>query len=110
MIFGNKLKQAEKAAQKKNTKKLIELAKDKKSDVALCAIKGMGKAGGEDCVNYLVTQLRNIDPAFRAAAAASLGEIGDPHAKAHIHGALRFEKDEATVRIMHEALARIRDY
>ena len=110
MIFGDKMKQAEKAAEKKNGKKLIELAKDKKADVALAAVRGMGKVGGEDCVNYLVTQLRNIDPAFRAAAAASLGEIGDPHAKAHIHGALRFEKDEAAIKIMHESLARIRDY
>ena len=110
MFFGNKMKQVEKATLKKNGKKLIELAKSKKPDVALAAVKGMGKAGGEDCINYLVTQLRNIDPSFRAAAAASLGEIGDPHAKAHIHGALRFEKDEAIVKIMHEALAKIRDY
>ena len=110
MVFGNKMKQIERAAEKKNDKKLIELAKSKKADVALAAVKGMGAAGGEDCVNYLVTQLRNIDPAFRSAAAASLGQIGDPHAKAHIHGALRFEKDEATVKVMHEALARIRDY
>jgi len=110
MIFGNKMTQVEKAAEKKNGKKLIELAKNKKADISLAAVKGMGKAGGEDCVNFLVTQLRNIDPAFRAAAATSLGQIGDPHAKAHIHGALRFEKDEKAVKAMHEALARIRDY
>lgn len=110
MIFGDKMKQVEKAAQKKNSKKLIDLARDKKADVALAAVKGMGLAGGEDCVNYLVTQLRNIDPAFRAAAATALGQIGDPHAKAHIHGALRFEKDESTVKAMHEALTHIRDY
>ena len=110
MIFGDKMKQVEKAAQKKNGKKLIKLAQGKKADVSLAAIKGMGRAGGEDCINFLVTQLRNASPEFRAAAAASLGQIGDPHAKAHIHGALRFEKDEKTVKIMHEALASIHDY
>lgn len=110
MFFGDKMKQAERATFKRNRKKLIELAQCKKPDVALAAIRGLGKAGGEDAVNYLVTQLRNISPEFRAAAALSLGEIGDPHAKAHIHGALKFEKDEATVKAMHEALEKLADY
>lgn len=110
MIFGNKMQQVERAAAKRNSKKLLELAQCKKPEVALAAIEGLGKAGGENAINYLVTQLRNINPAFRAAAARSLGEIGDPHAKAHIHGALKFEKDEAAVSAMHQALRKIADY
>lgn len=110
MIFGDKMKKVERATAKRKSAKLIELAKDKKADVSLAAIRGLGKAGGEEAVNFLVTQLRNIDPKFRAAAATSLGEIGDPHAKAHIHGALRYEKDESTVKAMHAALAKIADY
>lgn len=110
MIFGDKMKQVERATDKRKSKKLIELAQCKKTDVQLAAIRGLGKAGGEDAVNFLVTQLRNISPEFRAAAATALGDIGDPHAKAHIHGALKFEKDAATVQAMHAALAKIADY
>ncbi|MBR6786495.1 MAG: HEAT repeat domain-containing protein [Clostridia bacterium] len=110
MILGDKMKQVERATEKRKSSKLIELAQCKKADVQLAAIRGLGKAGGEDAVNFLVTQLRNISPEFRAAAATALGEIGDPHAKAHIHGALKFEKDTATVQAMHAALAKIADY
>ena len=110
MIFGSKMQKVERAAAKKNSKKLLELARCKNPEVSLAAIKGLGKAGGEDAVNFLVTQLRNINPQFRAEAALALGNIGDPHAKAHIHGALKFEKDEAAVNAMHQALRCIADY
>lgn len=110
MFFGDKMKQVERATEKKKSKKLIELAQCKKADVQLAAIRGLGKAGGEEAINFLVTQLRHNNAQFRAAAALSLGEIGDPHAKAHIHGALRYEKDEATVKAMHTALAKLADY
>ena len=110
MIFGDKMKQVERATEKRKSAKLIELAQCKKNDVRLAAIRGLGKAGGEEAINFLVTQLRNSDSQFRAAAATSLGEIGDPHAKAHIHGALRYEKDESTIKAMHTALGKLADY
>lgn len=110
MIFGNKMKQVESAIAHKKSAKLIELAKGKDAEAALAAVKGLGKVGGEDAINFLVTQLRHIKPEFRAAAATSLGEIGDPHAKAHISGVLKFEKDAATVKAMHAAMAKISDY
>lgn len=110
MIFGDKMKQVERAIDKRKSKKLIELAQYKNADVALAAIRGLGKSGGEEAINFLVTQLRNSSAQFRAAAALSLGEIGDPHAKAHIHGALRYEKDEDTVKSMHTALSKLADY
>lgn len=110
MIFGNKLKRVESAIAHKKASKLIDLGKDKDATVALAAIAGLGKVGGEEAVNFLVTQLRNIDPKFRAAAATALGAIGDPHAKAHISGVLKFEKDAETVKAMHAAMGQIRDY
>lgn len=110
MFFGDKMKQVERATEKRKSKKLIELAQCKKDDVRLAAIRGLGKSGGEEAINFLVTQLRHTDPQFRAAAALSLGEIGDPHAKAHIHGALRYEKNETTVKAMHTALGKLADY
>lgn len=110
MLFGNKAKRVESAIAHKKAAKLVELAKDKDEAVSLSAVKGLGQVGGEDAVNFLVTQLRHIKPEFRAAAATSLGQIGDPHAKAHISGVLRFEKDEATVQAMHAAMAKLADY
>ena len=106
MLFGNKTKQVESAIDHKKADKLIALAKDKDEAVALAAVKGLGVVGGEDAINFLVTQLRHIKP----AAATSLGEIGDPHAKAHISGVLKFEKDTATIQAMHAAMAKIADY
>lgn len=110
MLFGNKMKQVESAVAHKKAGKLIELAQGKDAEAALAAVKGLGQVGGEDAINFLVTQLRSIDPKIRAAAASSLGEIGDPHAKAHIMGVLKFEKDADTVKVMHAALGKIRDY
>ena len=110
MLFGNKTKQVESAIAHKKADKLIALAKDKDEAVALAAVKGLGVVGGEDAINFLVTQLRHIKPEFRAAAATSLGEIGDPHAKAHISCVLKFEKDTATIQAMHAAMAKIADY
>ncbi len=110
MLFGNKTKQVESAIDHKKADKLIALAKDKDEAVALAAVKGLGVVGGEDAINFLVTQLRHIKPEFRAAAATSLSEIGDPHAKAHISGVLKFEKDTATIQAMHAAMAKIADY
>lgn len=110
MLFGNKMKQVESAVAHKKEEKLIALAQGKDSEVVLAAVQGLGKVGGENAVNFLVTQLRSINPKTRAAAALSLGEIGDPHAKAHISGVLKFEKDAETVKAMHEALGKIRDY
>lgn len=110
MIFGNKMKQVESAIAHKKEKKLIELSQGKDPQVVLAAIAGLGKVGGENAINFLVTQLRNIDPQMRAAAATALGDIGDPHAKAHISGVLKFEKNADTVKAMHAAMAKISDY
>jgi HEAT repeat protein len=110
MLFASKPKQVESAIAHKKADKLISLAKDKDKNVAISAIRGLGTVGGEDAVNFLVTQLRHITPEYRAAAATSLGEIGDPHAKAHISGVLKFEKDADTINAMHAAMARLADY
>ena len=66
MLFGNKTKQVESAIDHKKADKLIALAKDKDEAVALAAVKGLGVVGGEDAINFLVTQLRHIKPEFRA--------------------------------------------
>ena len=56
MLFGNKTKQVESAIDHKKADKLIALAKDKDEAVALAAVKGLGVVGGEDAINFLVTQ------------------------------------------------------
>lgn len=110
MLFGNKMQQVEKAVEKKKGDKLIELAKAKDAAVGEAAIIGMGKVGGEDCVNFLVTQLRSINPKYRAAAATALGNIGEAHAKAFISSVMKFEKDADAQKAMRDALAKISDY
>ena len=60
MLFGNKTKQVESAIDHKKADKLIALAKDKDEAVALAAVKGLGVVGGEDAINFLVTQLRRL--------------------------------------------------
>ena len=67
MLFGNKTKQVESAIDHKKADKLIALAKDKDEAVALAAVKGLGVVGGEDAINFLVTQLRHIKPEFQDA-------------------------------------------
>ena len=58
----------------------------------------------------LIALAKDKDEAVALAAVKGLGEIGDPHAKAHISGVLKFEKDTATIQAMHAAMAKIADY
>ena len=109
-MFGNKLSKVEKAIEKRKIDKLAELMMDKDETVRLAAIDGLGKLKAEDMVNPIITLLRDPSAAVRVHAAQALGQIGDPHSKAHIVHAAQAEKDESVRAEMVRAEAQLREY
>ena len=110
VMFGNKLGKVERAIEKKKVDKLAELMMDKDEAVRLAAIDGLGKLKAGDAVNPLITLLRDASAQVRVHAAQALGQIGDPHSKAHIIHAAQAEKDEQVKQEMVRAEALLREY
>ena len=106
-MFGNKLLKIDRLVEKKKGDALAPLGLDKKQEVRLKAIQGMGQVGGESCYNMLVTCLRDADPMVRSAAAAALSQMGNPRARGHIEHQLKAETDPQVRDNMKAALGRI---
>jgi len=84
---------------------LIELLHEAQySPVRTAAIKGIGRFGGQQHAALLYPFLRHRDEDFRAAAAAALGDIGDPEAIEHIRAALAVESFPWVGEIMQNSL------
>ena len=100
----------DKAVEKRNPGALIELAQSKDAALRLAAIAGLGKVGGDESTNYLVTQLGNAEPTVRVAVADALGAIGDMHTKAHVSAQISRETDPLVKDAMCKAMANIKGY
>lgn len=107
-MFGSKQDKIQKAIEKKRIPDLIKFSQDKEKDIVLAAIAGLGKIVDDDSFNALVPFLNNPDAALRSAAATSLGEIGNEHAKAFLLHASTIEKDEAAKKAMELAASKLR--
>lgn len=106
-MFGNKLSKIDKLVEKKKGDALAPLGLDKKQEVRLKAIQGMGQVGGDTCYNMLVTCLRDADPIVRSAAASALAQLADPRARGHIEHQLKAETDPQVRDHMKAALSKI---
>ena len=109
-MFGSKMSKVEKAIEKNNLKALLDLADAKDPEVRMAAIVGMGKVGGDDASNYLITQLRNPEAPVRIAVAQALGLLADMHTKAHVAAQLAKETDPEVRDAMSKAMGNIKDY
>jgi HEAT repeat protein len=109
-MFGNNLSKVEKAIQKNNPSALVELAEGKDAEQKIAAILGLGKLGGENAINYLVTKLNDADPKIRIAVAQALGAIADPHTKAHVSAQRNRETDSQVREALSKAMAGIGGY
>ena len=106
-MFGSKEQKLEKMVEKKNTAGIIKLINDKDSIIALKAVEALGKVPGDDSYNTLITLLRSPRADVRAAAATSLGALGDQKARAHIDHMIGNEKDAVVVEAMKKALSKL---
>lgn len=109
-MFGDKMSKVEKAIEKRNPKALIDLAETKDTALRLAAIAGLGKVGGDDAANYLITQLGGSDPQVRIAVAEALGVMGDMHTKAHVSAQLNKETDPQVREAISKAMKNIKGY
>ena len=109
-MFGSKQDKIQKAVEKKKVASVVKFLEDKDRDVVLAALKGLGSITGDDSFNALVPFLSSTDADFRAAAAASLGEIGNAHAKAFLLHAITIEKDEKVKKAMEQANGKLKEH
>ena len=109
-MFGNKMKQVEKAIKKDNTSKLVDLCDNKDQEVCLAAIEGLGSIGGDGAANYLVSHLQSAEPKVRIAIAHALGVLGDIHSKAAVVAQMNKEEDPDVREALSKALTHIKSY
>ncbi len=109
-MFGNPMSKVTKAIEKKNAKVLITLADSNDLEVRKAAMIGLGKIGGEDVSNYLITRLASTDPAVRIIVADALALLGDVHTKAHVSAQMTRETDPKVRDALGKAMASIKGY
>ena len=109
-MFGNKMNLVEKAIRKNNASTLVGLCDNKDQEVYLSAIAGLGKVGGEESVNYLVSHLQHTDPKARIAIAHALGTLGDIHTKAFVSEQMSKEEHPEVRKALSTALGQIKSY
>jgi HEAT repeat protein len=109
-MFGNSMSKVTKAIEKKNAAALITLADSKDMEVRQAALIGLGKVGGEEVSNYLITQLASSDPAVRITVANALALLGDMHTKAHVSAQMTRETDPKVRDALGKAMASIKGY
>jgi HEAT repeat protein len=108
-MFGNDLSKVEKLVAKKKDGELAKLTGSKDEAVRLAAIAGLGKVGGEDGYNALVTLLRSPEPQIRIAVANAMAELADPKLRAHIEHLAKNETDPKVSAALLAALAKIKE-
>lgn len=103
----SKLKNIEKAIEKKDVHELLDYAVSTDKSIRLKAVDGLGKVGGEGAFNLLVPMLRNADVECRSAAAKALGNLGDARALAFIYDRLNREEDSSVKQILLDSMAQL---
>ena len=103
--FGDKVRRAHRAAERKNKNALLRLMKDESYAVQIAAIKGLGKAGDVGCCPALLAALQDPEFEVRAAAAESLGLIGDADVRARLLERLPEEKNDFVRQNIRAAIA-----
>ena len=96
-MFGNNLAKVERCIKKRNVNALINLSGSKKTEVAIAAIRGLGRCASDEAYNALIPFLRDSNPEKRAAAAYALGLLRRPAAGVHLRHLLDTEKDAQVI-------------
>ncbi len=96
-----------KLAEKKKAGKIVGYLNDKDPETRIDAIRALGKCGGEEAINHLITQMTAREPTERIEVAKALGECGPDAAFYHMSHSLEHETDPAVKEAMKEAMGRI---
>ena len=81
------------------------MASDKKMDVRLAAIAGLGQVDVDEAYNALVPMLRENEPEVRIAAGKALATLGRPSARVHIEHQIHAEKDAKVAEELKKSLS-----
>ena len=106
-MFGNPINKVNRAIEKNNEQTLLKLANDKKKEVQLAAIKGLGTVAGDDSNNFFSFFLRSADADIREASATALGNQGYSHAHEFLSHQLKNEKDKKVAAALSEAMKKL---
>ena len=97
MMFGNKMNKIARCVKKQHAAPVVKLTENKNKDIALAAVAALGKIGGEEVYNALITLLRHGDAAMRQTAVRALGELREGKAKVHL---MHMEKTEPDAQVL----------
>jgi len=100
-----KLKEIEKAVQKKNADLLASHAQSTDASVRIAAIEGMATVGGNAVFQPLIAQLSCSNPEIRIAAAGALGSLGDLRGRSFLLHYMESDPDSRVRAAMKKALA-----
>ena len=104
-MFGDKIAKIPKLVEKKKFEPLIAMASDKKMDVRLAAIAGLGQVDVDEAYNALGPMLRENEPEVRIAAGKALATLGRPSARVHIEHQIHAEKDAKVAEELKQSLS-----
>lgn len=104
MIFGDKMAQIEKYAQKNKSSKLVSLLKDKKKEVRIQAIKALAKVGDDTATNNLIVMLHDPDKDIRMATIEAMAEMGNGVTKTHLQYYIEKETDKELIEAARHAI------
>ncbi len=108
-MFGSKLDKIAKWAEKGEGAKIAALVDDKHEDVSLAAIDALGKCQGDDPFNALVPLVHKGTIEQRKHAAAALGKMNVPRARAFLEHQRTLESDVGVKKAIDDALSVIND-
>lgn len=106
-MFGNKTNKIPKMVERNQSDKLAALLKDKKLDVVLAAIDGLGQCTGDVAFNALVPLLLSPDAQVRIHAINALGMMGEPKARTFLLHKRDEEKEPEALAAIEKALKKL---
>ncbi|MBR3107451.1 MAG: HEAT repeat domain-containing protein [Clostridia bacterium] len=105
--MGKHTEKINKLAEKKKTGKIAGYLNDKDLETRIDAIRALGRCGGEEAINRLMTQMASHNPQERIEVAKALGECGPDAAFYQLSHYAAQETDAAVKEAMKEAMGKI---
>lgn len=98
------MEKIEKWVEKGNTGKLEKMLGKGSSQEKAAVIDALGRVGGEDAVNLLISNLRSTDMEIRKASVTALGQTGAVRAMEFLRKITRDEPDSEIADLAREAM------
>ena len=97
----------EKWVEKGNTGKLEKILSKGSAQEKAAVLEALGRTGGEDAINLLISSLRSADPEIRKASVVAIGQTGTTRAMEFLRKITRDEPDSEIAVLAREAMHKL---